>query len=143
MSKVECPSQVTRRLECLLNEVTHLHPRAKRATHCMYAWRMTIPSDPPHATITSNARLKRSLTSIPASTIPTTRVVSGSVSGGESGAGERLERLLDMSVDCRGRDVVLIVYRWYGGVKLGSERWKCISSVAKEALGMAAEKEWK
>lgn len=47
--------------------------------------------------------------------------------GGEAGAGERLERLLEA-------DVVLVVFRWYGGVPLGSHRWKCISQVAKEAL---------
>ncbi|KAI0711089.1 hypothetical protein C8Q72DRAFT_235178 [Fomitopsis betulina] len=47
--------------------------------------------------------------------------------GGEAGAGERLERLVE-------GDVVLVVFRWYGGVPLGSQRWKCISQVAKEAL---------
>lgn len=51
--------------------------------------------------------------------------------GGEAGAGERLERLLESSPDV---DVVLVVFRWYGGVPLGSQRWKCISQVAKEAL---------
>ena len=51
--------------------------------------------------------------------------------GGEAGAGERLERLLEASPDA---DVVLVVFRWYGGVPLGSQRWKCISQVAKEAL---------
>lgn len=56
---------------------------------------------------------------------------SGSADGGESGAGERLERLLELG-GCT--DVVVVVYRWYGGVQLGSERWKCISGVAKEAL---------
>ena len=58
--------------------------------------------------------------------------MSGSVSGGESGAGERFERLLELSPGCKGHDVVLVVYRWYGGVMLGSDRWRCISSVAKE-----------
>jgi len=70
------------------------------------------------------------------------QVISGSVSGGESGAGERLERLLELSPGCKDRNVVLVVYRWYGGVKLGSDRWKCISSVAKEALGIALQKGW-
>ena len=51
--------------------------------------------------------------------------------GGEASAGERLERLLEASPDA---DVVLVVFRWYGGVPLGSQRWKCISQVAKEAL---------
>lgn len=69
--------------------------------------------------------------------------VCGSSNGGEAGAGERLERLLQLAAECRDRDVVLVVYRWYGGVKLGSERWRCISTVAKEALGIAAQREWK
>ena len=58
-------------------------------------------------------------------------IVFGSSNGGEAGAGERLERLLELG-NCE--DVVLIVFRWYGGVKLGSDRWRCISAVAKEAL---------
>ena len=79
----------------------------------------------------------------PSTTALAPQVLLGSVSGGESGAGERLERLIEMSADCKERDVILVVYRWYGGVKLGSERWKCISGVAKEALGVASEKGWK
>ncbi|KAI0916583.1 hypothetical protein AcV5_003033 [Taiwanofungus camphoratus] len=63
-----------------------------------------------------------------ASAVP---IAFGSSDGGESGAGERLSRLLELT-QCE--DVVLVVYRWYGGVKLGSHRWKCISAVAKEAL---------
>ena len=74
---------------------------------------------------------------------PHAPTVSGSVSGGESGAGDRLERLLELSASCKGRDVVLVVYRWYGGVKLGSERWKCISDVSKEALSLAVQSGWK
>ncbi|EIN11325.1 ribosomal protein S5 domain 2-like protein, partial [Punctularia strigosozonata HHB-11173 SS5] len=56
---------------------------------------------------------------------------AGQNDGGESGAGERLARLLELS-NCRNAAVV--VWRWYGGVPLGSARWKCISGTAKEAL---------
>lgn len=52
--------------------------------------------------------------------------------GGERGAGERLENLLKMS--CSNKAVVVVVIRWHGGIKLGNNRWKCISQVAKEAL---------
>ena len=55
----------------------------------------------------------------------------GSSNGGEAGAGERLERLLELG---KCENVVVVVFRWYGGVKLGSDRWRCISGVAKEAL---------
>ncbi|KAG6813737.1 hypothetical protein H0H92_007689 [Tricholoma furcatifolium] len=55
----------------------------------------------------------------------------GQSDGGESGAGDRLARLLLLS---NADNVLVVVSRWYGGVKLGSDRWRCISDVAKEAL---------
>ncbi|KAI0352499.1 ribosomal protein S5 domain 2-like protein [Trametes cingulata] len=99
----------------LLAHLQDLEPRTRRATHAMYAWRVRSR---PYA---------RSNSTDPASVT----VLCGSSNGGEAGAGERLERLLELS---KCEDVVVIVFRWYGGVKLGSDRWKCISSVAKEAL---------
>ncbi|KAF9460755.1 ribosomal protein S5 domain 2-type protein [Collybia nuda] len=57
--------------------------------------------------------------------------ISGQHDGAESGSGDRLSRLLESS-GCV--NVVVVVSRWYGGVKLGSDRWKRISDVAKEAL---------
>ncbi|KAF7362148.1 Protein IMPACT [Mycena venus] len=57
--------------------------------------------------------------------------VAGQSDGGEGGSGDRLARLLRLS-DCE--DVVVVVWRWYGGVKLGADRWKRISEVAREAL---------
>ncbi|KIM45189.1 hypothetical protein M413DRAFT_441873 [Hebeloma cylindrosporum] len=51
--------------------------------------------------------------------------------GGEKGSGQRLSRLLEAS-QCE--DVVVVVSRWYGGIKLGPDRWRLISGVAKEAL---------
>ncbi|KAJ7594620.1 ribosomal protein S5 domain 2-type protein [Mycena floridula] len=55
---------------------------------------------------------------------------TGHNNGGESGAAEHLSRLLNIT---KCSDVALVVSRWYGG-KLGSDRWKLISMVAKEAL---------
>lgn len=60
-----------------------------------------------------------------------TSISSGSHDGGERGAGARLERLLELRCE---QSVVVLVARWYGGTKLGSERWRCISNVAKQAL---------
>ena len=82
-------------------------PVLKRATHCMYAYRVI-----PDPEISSNKIL-------------------GQHDGRERGSGERLCRLLDV-LECQ--NVVVVVSRWYGGVPLGSDRWKIISSVAKEAL---------
>jgi len=61
----------------------------------------------------------------------TAQVCVGQNDGGESGSGDRLARLLELG---GYQNVVVVVSRWYGGVKLGSDRWKCISTVAKEAL---------
>ncbi|KAJ7497017.1 ribosomal protein S5 domain 2-type protein [Mycena latifolia] len=72
---------------------------AKRATHCMYAYRAAG--------------------------------VAGQSDGGEGGSGDRLGRLLRLT-GCE--DVVVVVWRWYGGVKLGADRWKRISEVARQAL---------
>ncbi|OSD01943.1 hypothetical protein PYCCODRAFT_458574 [Trametes coccinea BRFM310] len=98
----------------LLAYLNESEPRTRRATHAMYAWR-------------TRGHPLAALRTTP-STDP---VMCGSSNGGEAGAGERLERLLELG---KCEDVVIIVFRWYGGVKLGSERWKCISSVAKAAL---------
>ncbi|KAJ6558454.1 ribosomal protein S5 domain 2-type protein [Mycena vulgaris] len=57
--------------------------------------------------------------------------VAGQSDGGEGGSGDRLARLLRLA-GCE--NVVVVVWRWYGGVKLGADRWKCISMVAREAL---------
>ncbi|EJF60044.1 ribosomal protein S5 domain 2-like protein [Dichomitus squalens LYAD-421 SS1] len=91
----------------LLAHIQEVDPRTRRASHAMYAWRLR------------------------SSSLISSSLVLGSSNGGEAGAGERLERLLELS-NCE--DVVLVVFRWYGGVKLGSDRWRCISTVAKEAL---------
>jgi hypothetical protein len=36
------------------------------------------------------------------------------------------------------KNVVVVVSRWHGGVNLGSERWRLILGVAKEALERGA-----
>ncbi|TFK44444.1 ribosomal protein S5 domain 2-type protein [Crucibulum laeve] len=89
-----------------LNHLTSL-PALKKATHCMYAYRTTDScSEPP-------------------------RIMVGQHDGGENGSGDRLSRLLGLS---GYENVVVVVSRWYGGVQLGSDRWKRISDVAKDAL---------
>ncbi|EKM52300.1 uncharacterized protein PHACADRAFT_260607 [Phanerochaete carnosa HHB-10118-sp] len=140
--------EVTRRLDRFFEELERTNSQAKRASHCMYAWRITVPKaisgPPPESGPRPKPKRVPASSNLPSAiTSPREQVVSGSVSGGESGAGERLERLLELSPDCKGRDVVLVVYRWYGGVKLGSDRWKCISMVAKEALGVASGMAWR
>ncbi|KAF3317770.1 eIF2 kinase Gcn2p negative regulator [Orbilia oligospora] len=50
---------------------------------------------------------------------------------GETAAGSRLGHLLDM-IDVW--NVLVIVSRWYGGIKLGPDRFRIINQVAREAL---------
>lgn len=110
-------------LTVILESLARGHPSIKRASHCMYAWRI-CPSNT-HTTRNISSR------SQPPSSNVHTSILSGCDDGNESGAGERLSRLLELG----GYDnVIILVHRWYGGVKLGSDRWKCISGAAKEAL---------
>jgi len=87
-------------------------PALKRATHCMHAYRV----------VEIRPDLSRTLH-------------VGQHDGGEQGSGERLSRLLE-ALHCE--NVVVVVSRWYGGVKLGSNRWKMISMVAKGAIQRGA-----
>lgn len=122
-------------LEPLFDAITRSHPQTKRATHCMYAWcaAAAVPPAPPSTTLRlptkENSRKAKEARVENTSSRPT--LLLGSSSGGESGSGARLEQLLQM----RGcADVVVVVYRWYGGVPLGNARWRCITGAAKEAL---------
>ncbi|KAK6498809.1 eIF2 kinase Gcn2p negative regulator [Arthrobotrys musiformis] len=50
---------------------------------------------------------------------------------GETAAGSRLGHLLDL-IDVW--NVLVVVSRWYGGIKLGPDRFRIINQVAREAL---------
>lgn len=52
-------------------------------------------------------------------------------SDGEDGAGSKLSHLLEMM---KAKNVVVVVSRWYGGRKLGPDRFRHICNVAKNAL---------
>ena len=54
---------------------------------------------------------------------------------GETAAGGRLLRVLQLS---DARNVVVVVSRWYGGVKLGPKRFQVINTVALDALAATA-----
>ncbi|KAF9073474.1 ribosomal protein S5 domain 2-type protein, partial [Rhodocollybia butyracea] len=95
----------------LFLDVLTASPKLKKATHCMYAYRTS----------------QCSTTSISKS-----KFITGQHDGGESGSGNHLARLLDVT-GCE--NTVVVVSRWYGGVQLGGDRWRRITEVAKEALG--------
>ncbi|KAE9408656.1 ribosomal protein S5 domain 2-like protein [Gymnopus androsaceus JB14] len=92
----------------LFLEMLTASPKLKKATHCMYAYRTQSSSS-----------------------ISKSKVVTGQHDGGESGSGNHLARLLEVT-GCE--NTVLVVSRWYGGVQLGGDRWRRITEVSKEAL---------
>ena len=57
--------------------------------------------------------------------------VSDNDDDGEKGSGSKLAALLELS---GAKNVLVVVSRWYGGVHLGSARFKWIASVARDAL---------
>lgn len=63
-------------------------------------------------------------------------MVLGHNDDGESWAGKKVERVLEM-LDVTG---ALVVARWYGGVLMGPARFACIESVAREAVGVWRDK---
>lgn len=77
-------------------------------------------------------------------------VQSGQSDGGESGAGNLLAKVvgshkvhesvlfefhLSVLLKVSLADIVVVVWRWYGGQQLGPKRWRIISQVAGEAMG--------
>lgn len=92
--------------------------RAAKATHNITAYRIRNPS-----TITTK-------------TTTTAREISGPTyqdcdDDGESAAGGRMLHLLQV-MDAWG--VLVVVSRWYGGVKLGPDRFRIINQVVREVV---------
>ncbi|GEM09035.1 impact family protein [Rhodotorula toruloides] len=58
-------------------------------------------------------------------------LLEGSDCDGERPAGKNLLELLRKA---DAKDVLLVVTRWYGGVDMGSERFRAINTAGKEAL---------
>jgi hypothetical protein len=58
-------------------------------------------------------------------------LVSDNDDDGEKGAGAKLAALLEMA---DVRNVIVVVSRWYGGIHLGSSRFKYFASTARDAL---------
>eukprot|EP00922_Rhytidocystis_sp_ex-Travisia-forbesii_P057363 GHVS01084977.1.p1 GENE.GHVS01084977.1~~GHVS01084977.1.p1 ORF type:complete len:420 (+),score=78.57 GHVS01084977.1:61-1320(+) len=83
-------------------------PKVCRATHNMTAYRL----------MTSDTRV----------------TMQDNESDGESGAGHKLQQLLELNkVD----NVFVMVSRWYGGIQLGPDRFKHINNAARNALVQA------
>ncbi|TGZ76596.1 ribosomal protein S5 domain 2-like protein [Ascodesmis nigricans] len=64
------------------------------------------------------------------------RVVQDCDDDGETAAGGRLGKMLELMgvAELRGTGVLVVVSRWYGGVKLGPARFGIINTVARECM---------
>ena len=60
-------------------------------------------------------------------------VTENSCDDGEFGAGRKILQLLR---DRNAENVMVVVTRWYGGVQMGQQRFKCIMSAAAKALDL-------
>lgn len=74
----------------------------------------------------------------PANSSPAYRIVKGNGvviqdndDDGEDAAGGRMGHLLSVM---KAENVMVIVTRWYGGIKLGGDRFRIINSVARDAV---------
>lgn len=95
-----------------MDAISHLLSTNKKvagATHNITAWRIQ----------TTNVQTGTSTT------------IQDSDDDGETAAGGRLLHLMQL-MDVW--NVIVVVTRWYGGVKLGPDRFRLINSVAREAL---------
>jgi hypothetical protein len=99
-------------LDEAMDSISHLLSTNKKvatATHNIQAWRI----------LSTNAQTG------------VTTTIQDSDDDGESAAGGRLLHLMQL-MDVS--NVVVVVTRWYGGVKLGPDRFRLINTVAREAL---------
>lgn len=109
--------------------------KVAKATHNITAWR--IKGAPHHQQQYQHVQgLKSTQGSTTSTTTTTTTTTTGndiqnSDDDGESAAGGKLLTLLQMM---DAWNVMVVVTRWFGGVKLGPERFRVINAVAKEAL---------
>ncbi|GMM28256.1 hypothetical protein DAMA08_009720 [Martiniozyma asiatica (nom. inval.)] len=99
----------------LINQLQKLDKKILKATHpTMFAWKTAKSNHDENLIIKKLVNLNQGINDC-----------------GEGGSGDRIMGLLDR---LKIVNVFVVVSRWYGGSKLGSDRFKCISDVAIEAL---------
>lgn len=99
--------------EMFLDHLLATEKKVAAATHNITAWRI---------------REKRTTTGDDTGDV---RVYQDFDDDGETAAGSRMLHMMQL-MDVL--DVVVVVTRWYGGVKLGPDRFRIINGVAKDAL---------
>ena len=60
-------------------------------------------------------------------------LVENSCDDGEFGAGHKLLKLLQ---DSGAKNFMVVVTRWYGGIQMGPQRFRCILDAASKALDL-------
>ncbi|KAI0799568.1 hypothetical protein BC629DRAFT_1591756 [Irpex lacteus] len=139
-------SKVEDQLDGLFARIQKSYPRTKRATHRMWAYRCRDPTQtaiaPPdplgsRAEKKKSSKLLKKIYNSPEQTA-NIKFTMASFSDVEPASGPILERLLELN---HHEEVVVVVYRWYGGVHIGGDRWRCISGVASEALRLLGAKD--
>ncbi|MCJ1306309.1 eIF2 kinase Gcn2p negative regulator, partial [Hypocenomyce scalaris] len=120
-ARVESPAQA----KAYIAHLVATDKKVARATHNISAYRIRSSTS---SNGDSTSKVKSDIT------------FQDGDSDGEDAAGGRLLHLLQaMGV----WDVVVVVSRWYGGIKLGPDRFRIINSVARDAIvqgGWAEEK---
>ncbi|CZS89784.1 related to impact protein [Rhynchosporium graminicola] len=90
----------------LIDQLLSQNPSLKTASHNISAYRILSPSSP-------------------------SQIIESSTDDGESGGGNHVLSLLRAD---NLTNVIVVVSRWYGGVMLGTDRWRIMSMVCRDAL---------
>jgi hypothetical protein len=107
---VTCIEQV----QWALAELLFNDKKISKATHNMFAYRFTTTTTKQNDGSDDGGM-----------------IVSDNDDDGEKGSGNKLASLLEL---CNANNVLVVVSRWFGGVHLGSARFKWIASVARDGL---------
>jgi hypothetical protein len=110
-----CPVRSLDEAQDALGHLLAANKKVAAATHNISAWRIKSPAQ------------KSSQGEVPTREV----IIQDSDDDGETAAGGRLLHLMQL-MDVW--NVLVVVTRWYGGVKLGPDRFRCINSVARDAL---------
>lgn len=62
------------------------------------------------------------------------RLSSGAEGSNNNGEGNAGERILNMLKHRNATDILVVVNRWYGGQKMGADRFRAIDKVARDAV---------
>ena len=115
-----CSVTCIEHVQWALAELLFNDKKVGKATHNMFAYRF-YATDSNNNDNNENDNVKKK----------STLLVKDNDDDGEKGSGSKLASLLDM---CNVDNVLVVVSRWFGGIHLGSARFKWIAGVARDGL---------